>query len=448
MRLSHRPVVPHLFELAAVVVLLAGLALLIRNFIVIGYLPAPFVFDIGDTFMDWFNTAYWAHNPGAYSVWRTIYMPLSFVITGSLGNPRCYDDAPYDARECDGFGIVVILVTYVACIVVTAIAFKRRDPSTALLRTIGVAVGGPLLFALERGNLIMLAYLVFVLLYGELLKSKASIAFASAFLINLKIYMLFPILMFAIKRKWRTLELCGIAAIAIYLVTLFIVGSGTPFELARNLEAWFNHRAVTIWDEVLYSTTYKPYLLFDLHQYPVRNYVEARWVDWATIFVKYEVIASRLVALLCIAGAWFYPGTVSLRRLVFFVLMQSFMGQNPGGYAITFIVFLVFMERWKNFGVGLSIICCYIVSIPADINITLIVEVERQSWLSERVVNSAYALPIGALIRPGILLIMLWSLAIDTLIDLHRAVKAGPPTLGLGGRLPAAREPKPETAAA
>ena len=28
------------------------------------YLPPPFVFDINDTFMDWFNTAYWAHNPG------------------------------------------------------------------------------------------------------------------------------------------------------------------------------------------------------------------------------------------------------------------------------------------------------------------------------------------------------------------------------------------------
>ena len=81
------------------------------------------------------------------------------------------------------------------------------------------------------------------------------------------------------KRQWRTLELCGIAAIGLYLITLFIVGAGTPIELARNLDNWFNIRLGTIWDEVLYSTTYKPYLLFDVRQYPIRDYVEQQWVD-------------------------------------------------------------------------------------------------------------------------------------------------------------------------
>ena len=67
-----------------------------------GFLPAPFVFDVGDTFMDWFNTAYWAHNPGAYSVWGTIYLPLSFVLTGLLAatmwmvNATSAQDSPFD----------------------------------------------------------------------------------------------------------------------------------------------------------------------------------------------------------------------------------------------------------------------------------------------------------------------------------------------------------------
>ena len=96
------------------VLVIAGFVRLANIFFYQGYLPAPFVFDIGDTFMDWFNTAYWAHNPGAYSVWRTIYLPLSFVITGLLGDPTCYKNAPYDARDCDHLGIAVILLTYAA----------------------------------------------------------------------------------------------------------------------------------------------------------------------------------------------------------------------------------------------------------------------------------------------------------------------------------------------
>ena len=435
-----RPVIPHLLELAAVILVLVGLVDLVRTFNANGYLPAPFVFDVGDTFMDWFNTAYWAHNPGAYSVWNTIYAPLSFMITGALGDPRCYGNAPYDARDCDVFGIVVIILMYLACVVVTAIALYRRDRSTALFRTVGIAIGGPMLFALERGNLIMVAYIGFVLLYGELLKTKAGIASTAAVLINMKSYLLFPVMAFAIKREWRTLELAGFATLAIYLGSLLIVSGGTPFQLLNNLDVWFNLRAGTIWDEVLYSTTYKPYLLFDVRQFPVRDFVDQRSIDIARVVIQLEVIASRTVAILCIVGAWFYPKVVPLHRLAFFILMYSFMGQNPGGYAIVFIVFLVFMERWKNFGVGLATICCYLVSIPTDKNISTFYQFTRESWLSGRVVESVYALPLGALIRPGLLIVVLWAIAIDTLIDLHRAAKAGRPALGLslrGAQLPA-----------
>ena len=443
---NHRPVAPHLLELACLILLLAGLFQLAHTFYTIGYLPAPFVFDVGDTFMDWFNTAYWAHNPGAYSVWQTIYLPLSFVFTGLLGDPRCYNYAPYDARDCDVMGIVFILLIYLSCVIVTAVALYRRDRSTALFRTVAIAVGGPMLFALERGNLILIAYIPFVLLYGGMLRSKGAVAMASAFLINMKVYLLFPVLVFAVKRQWRTLELCGIAAVGLYLVSLLIVGAGTPIELASNLDNWFNYRAGTIWDEVLYSTTYKPYLLFDQGQYPIRDFVDQRSVDIAKAFIQYEVIASRAIAILCIAGAWFYPKAVSLNRLVFFILMQSFMGQNPGGYAMTLVVFLVFTERWTNFGTGLAIVSAYLYSIPADYNVTQIFEVARESWLSGRTVNAAYVLPLGSLIRPGIILIMLWSLAIDTLIDLHRAVKAGPPTPGLGWRNAEPSAPKAASA--
>ncbi|MEO7240071.1 MAG: hypothetical protein ABIW16_01605 [Sphingomicrobium sp.] len=428
-------------ELIGCMLVVAGFAELTRIFFKIGYLPAPFVFDVGDTFMDWFNTAYWSHNPGAYSVWQTIYLPLSFIIIRILGDPRCYGTHPYDARDCDVVGIVAIVLIYLACVIVSATAFYRRDRSTALFRSVGIAFGGPLLFALERGNLIMVAYIAFVLLYGGLLKSRNSLALAGGVLVNMKVYLLFPIFAFAIKRNWRTFELCGIAAIAIYLASIVIVGAGTPFELARNLEAWFNLRAGTVWDEILYSTTYKPYLLLDERQYPIRDYIEQRWVDIVKAFVTYEVIASRAVAILCIGWAWFYPKAVPMNRLIFFILMQSFIVQNPGGYAITFLLFVVFLEPWKNGATATAIVCAYLMCIPTDMTITPIVEITREAWLSQRTVNNVYALPFGALVRPGILLVMLWSLAIDTLRDLHRATKAGPPSFGLSLRQSRAPQP-------
>ena len=366
-----------------------------------GYLAAPFVFDVGDTFMDWFNTAYWAHNGHAYDVWRTIYLPLSFVITGFFGDPTCYKTAPYDARDCDVTGIVAIVCTYVVCVVVTGMALWRKDRATGVCRTIAVAIGGPLLYALERGQLIMMTYAAFVMIYGNLVRKRWSYAATAAFMANTKVYMVLPLMALAIRRNWRLFELCAISALGLYLVTVILVGAGSPMEMISNLQNWFGIRLGTVWDEMLYTTTYVPLLQLDVFQYPVRDFIEQRYVDDAIVFIEFYVIFSRSLAFACIGLAWLYPKAIPQTRIVFFILMQSFIVQNPGGYSIVLIVFLVFMETRDSRAVTLALICAYLISIPGDLTLVKLTDVERESWLSGRTVMSEYVVPWGALIRPA-----------------------------------------------
>jgi hypothetical protein len=436
---------PALFELLGFAAIVLGFINLVLTFRRIHYLPAPFVFDVTDTFMDWYNTAYWAHNYGAYSVWRTVYLPLSFVITGHLSDPRCYAYLMKDIRACDPFGIVVILAMYLGSCIVSAIAFWKRDPMTAPYRSTAVALGAPLLFGLERGQLIMLAYIGFVLVYGNLLKSRGMIAAVSGFLFNMKVYLLFPVLAFAIKRQWRLFELCLIAAVGIYLISLFLVGAGTPFEIVSNLQNWFSVRLGTPWDELLFSTTYKPFLAFDELQFPIRDYASAQVIDIANVVIAYEVVISRAVAFACIAGAWLYPRAVTLNRMVFFILMQSFVVQNPGGYAITLIVFLVFMDEKLNRANAICVFCAYLISISTDYNIAEIFRYTTNSWLGGREVESIYAMPLGSFVRPLLILIILWVFAFDTFKDIYRAAKLAPPIHGLtlARTIPPARSPEP-----
>lgn len=428
---GRKSIVAALVEIFACLAVLIGTYDLYKVFQHNGYLPAPFVFDVNDTFMDWFNTAYWGHRPGAYEVWNSVYAPISFVFTQLLGDPRCYANSPFDARDCDTIGIFVLIGSYALAVIVSGIAFHRNDRSTWILRTIGIMLGGPMLFALERGNIIMLAYIAFVLLYGGFLKRGTSIAAAAAVMINLKSYLVLPVLGLATQRRWRMLELCGIATILLYLASLAWIGEGTPFQIAHDLQVWFNMRAGAVWDELLYTTTYKPYLLFDERQYPIRDFVPQRVIDITTIAINVELILSRGIAWLTIAAAWFYPGQVPMRRVALLALMQSFLMQNPGGYAISFIAFLAFMEQEKRFAPMFAIVCCYLVSVPTDVNLTVFYHFPRESWLSGRLVDSAYALPVGALIRPGLLLGVVWALSIDSLIAVHREMRRSPPQIGL-----------------
>lgn len=396
-----------------------------------GYLGPPFVFDVGDTFMDWFNTAYWAHNGHAYDVWRTIYLPLSFVITGLFGDPRCYSNAPYDARDCDVVGIAFIVVMYLGCGLAAWLAFRRNDRRTAVIRTLAIVLGQPLLYALERGQLIMLTFISFALLYGGVVRSRYGSAFVAAFMANTKVYMVFPLLALGIKRDWRLLELCGFATVGLYLLTMALVGAGTPSELIANLQNWFGVRLGTVWDEMLYTTTYKPLLQLDVYQYPVRDYVEQRWVDAGFLFVQIYVIASRLIAWACIVAAWLAPRAISMQRLVFFILMQSFIDQNPGGYALSLIAFLVFLERARNAPTVIAIVCAYLISIPGDLTLVKLFDVERTVWLTQRTVTTEYVAPWGAFLRPGLIALILWALAIDSLQNAARMVHRDGALLGL-----------------
>lgn len=104
---------------------------------------------------------------------------------------------------------------------------------------------------------------------------------------------------------------------------------------------------------------------------------------------------------------------------------------------MTFITFLIFTEKWTNARVGLAIVIAYLVNFPADYTIVELYRYERLSWLSQRMVDSAYGLSLGSIIRPGLLVVMLWALAIDTLLAVYREMRIGRPLLGLAAPVPA-----------
>jgi hypothetical protein len=102
-----------------------------------GYLPVPFFYEPGDTFADWFNTAYWARDPGTYDVWNTIYPPLSFVFMRLVGIDHCYPTRrPFDfsaglaARDCDWLGLVMIFAIFVLNSVLIWLTFRKINRST------------------------------------------------------------------------------------------------------------------------------------------------------------------------------------------------------------------------------------------------------------------------------------------------------------------------------
>lgn len=419
---------PEILLAAAVLASLAGTVLAFQR---TGYLPQPFVFDTNDTFMDWFNTAYWANNPGAYDVWRTIYPPLSFVFLDTFSLSGCYLQSPFHARDCDWLGRATIYALYVLDVALVWLSLRRIDRATAPMRTIALGLGLPLLFTLERGNLILAGFACFVLAHGPLLREGWGRALAAAATINFKPYLLLPVLAQAVKREWRPLELAGIATVLLYLATLALVGAGTPGEIASNTANWVVFQSGQVWNEINYSTSYAPLMRVEKAPIPLLQFVSSQTVDTIILAASAVIRTTQGIALIALLAAWLQPGAVSRERIAALLLGAYLVTQSPGGYTQVFLLFLVFLEPWRRPGPIVALICAYLLCLVGDVQISTILELSLNSWLGGRSVEPAFGLAVGHFARPGLIALLVWALALDTIAQSVRAHCRQRPVLGL-----------------
>lgn len=422
------PLVPEAL-LALAVAASAGWTLHI--FLDAGYLPQPFVFDTNDTFMDWFNTAYWANNRGIYDVWRSIYPPLSFVFLDATSLPGCYLQSSFHARDCDWLARSTIYAFYVVDVVLAWICFRRLDRRTAPMRTVAIALGLPMLFTLERGNLILVAFAFFMIAHGPVTASKPWRWFAAAVTVNFKPYLVLPMFAHAVKRDWRTLEMAGIATIALYLVTLALVGAGTPMELASNTANWVVFQGGQVWNEVNYSTSYAPLLMFRTLDIPLLQFVPSRLIETIEFLVPIVIRAGQLLALAALAAAWLQPKALPAHRIAAILLGAYLVTQSPGGYTQLFLIFLVLLEPWKGAGPIVAIACAYLLCLVGDWPLATVLDVTGTSWLGERTVTASFGLTAGHFVRPGLIVILVGALSLDSIARVVRAHRSERPSLGL-----------------
>lgn len=422
---------PLLLEIVLALAVLASLGMTAAFFLDHGYLPQPFVLDTNDTFMDWFNTAYWANNRGIYDVWRSIYPPLSFVFLDLFSLKSCYLQSPFYARDCDWLGRATLIGFYLLNVALIWFSLRRIDRVTAPWRTIALGLGLPLLFTLERGNLILACFACFVLAHGPLLQSRLWRGLAAAVTINFKPYLVLPVLELAVRRRWRMLELAGIATVALYLVTLALVGSGTPGEIASNTANWIVFQSGQVWNEVNYSTSYAPLLTMRQAQVPLLDFVPSRTIEAIEFAVPLAIRLTQLVTLAALVAAWLQPRALPASRIAALLLGAYLVTQSPGGYTQLFLLFLVFMEPMKRLGPSLAILCAYLLCLVGDVVLASVLQITSTSWLGERTVNPQFGLTYGHFARPGLIIVIVWALSLDAIAQVARAHATSRPTLGL-----------------
>lgn len=402
------------------------------------YLPQPFFYEAFDTWMDWFNPAYWAHQPGAYDSWGTIYPPLSFVFLKFTTYGPCYPFAEqYTSRDCDVYGITTLHLLYVINIVLTAKTFIKIDRRTALPRSFALTAGLPMLFSLERGNLILICYTCLLLAYGPLVKSARLRWFFAGCAVNFKIYLIGTLFAQLIKRRWRWFEGAMLATVLVYLVSFAIIGTGTPAQIIDNMKAFALTLEVPTVLDLWYTMSYNPLMaLMDGRASSIVNTVGSGPIELWSFILPLAVAGTMVLIGLAALAAAYRPAVAPLHRLILLSMSSALITSETGGYTQVFLLLFVFMEQWRGFGRIFAIVTGYILCIPADIPLYWIPPVTRESFLYGGPVTAQYAVGIGPFIRPGMVLALAISLSLVTIHDVWRQLRSE------GWRIPGL-EPRP-----
>ncbi len=405
---------------------LAALAWALIHLYLYRYLPQPYFYEPQDIYMDWFNTAYWSHNEGAYDSWLTIYPPISFVVLKVLTWGQCYASAEgYSSRDCDVFGHITLHAVFLLNLFLIARTFWKIDRRTAIPRTIALGLGLPMTYGLERGNLILLTFTCVLLAYGPLIRSARARWFFAAMAVNFKVYLIGTLFAQLLKRRWRWFEGAALTTAIVYLVSYAILGAGTPAEIYRNISDFSGlYQAVTVLD-LWYAGTYKPLVsLLTGSTFPIISVVGSRWAELGAVVLPLSIHLVQALIAVAAACAAFRPQVIPMHRLVFLSIAMALITSEAGGYTQILLILFVFMERWRGLGRPVAIVIAYVLCIAADIPIDRVPPVTRDSYLGGGWVIAEYNVGLGPFVRPLLILVMAASLASVCIRDVLAQLKS------------------------
>ena len=412
----------------------AGFALLIvysvwwnlKFLFTVGHLPPPYYRGLSDTLMDWFNVAFYAHNPGAYSAYLSVYPPIAFDFLRVTGLHSCYRFDSFFARDCDWLSKIWMILVWIIAGVVSFLIYRARDRRTALIRCIATVLGLPMLYALERGNLVIVTFVFFALGHGRLLKSAWMRWVGVAVAINFKPYLVLSVAPQLLKGRWRWLEGAAVATLVVYMISYALKGVGTPAEILTNTFAFTDVPVSYLFDWATYGATYELLIQLLKSQFPMMTFMGSSPMEFMEVLFPTMIHLGQLGVVAVFLGTLWRPGAVPTHRLAALSVAVVTTTINTGGYSQLFLLFLVFLEPWKGRGCILALIFAYLLSISVDLPLFNIAHEEENSWLTGRYVGVDLSVEFGEILRPAMVLFIQYGLCATSIADLWRARAATP----------------------
>lgn len=414
-------ILEYFFALAILCGLIYSLYFMLRW----GYFPQPFFYDIGDAWMDWFNPAYWSHQPGTYDNYKTIYPPLTYTILRYITDASCYPNANGGwSRDCDVIGIFSLHLTYLMCVILTALTFIKIDRRTAIPRSIAIGIGLPMLWALDRGNVILFTYIFVILAFGPLIRSARIRWLFAGLAVNMKVYLIGVLAAQLLHRRWRWFEGAVISTLLVYLVSFAVFGEGTPLQIYRNITDYAAGLTINNPLDLWMASSLKPlFSLTDSEVFPALLFVGSKNIELIRILIPIFMGMAQFLIMLSALFCFLRPEVVPRSRMIALSVGVAILSTEVSAYTQILVLLFVFMEPAKGLIRVYCVVIGYVLCLPFDLNLDALPPMVKDSFWLQRPVIVGYFLQVGPFVRPLLSLSIPVALAILTIIDVVKDIR-------------------------
>lgn len=362
-----------------------------------GYLDRPFLYDKYDTFMDFFNTEYWSFDHGRYTDWGSIYTPFSFFLTQfiSCNFTGGLDSSPQYRKNDLGCFIFFLAVLY------TFVAYQvyREYKSTYLL--VVVLFSAPLLFAMERGNLLvfLLPFLfLFVKTNNDVVKGLIL-----GLAISLKIYFVALIFVFLLMRNYHIISISVLSFLFLNIVSALVIDAGDWLLFVNNIFMFSGEPKFYEWSYFSYS--YRNLLLGLAELRPVFS----DWlfgIDLIVLAIVFLTFALSSLQFMMLSDVEKQENSVLFMLLLLMLVM--IVVKNAGGYVFAllfpFILRLNISNREKYF--------FFLMLVPLGLSVFNFNNIyPSYALLTGELVEFQYSIDTGMILRPTFFLLLYFLLS-------------------------------------
>ena len=387
-----------------------------------GYLPSPFIYIKSETFMDFFNSLYWAYDNNRYLVGESNYPPLNFVllkIINSITFAGLTDftilntSVPFAHSMAGTIRDIFILKFFIisSYLIIPIIIINMKywsdiNKNEKIIFYFLIILSTPLLFTLERGNLILIC----PLFIGLLLTNRQILSsISAAILINIKQYFVIIVLKKIITRKWIDFYKIIIFLIFIYLISMYYIGNHIH-EFFISIYSFSSNKAIFSTQEIMALpsslSSFQSFLYSDNSCFVElfsKSFNSTKRILLVINFIEFLIFTFTILVFISKCKI-----DCNINILLLICLLTN-LTYKIGGYTLIFYYpFIPIFLKMKNRAACLSIL--FLMGLPLDI--LPLIECDngtQYSYLMNLSIdNPTWILGYGSFIRPVLNLILLF----------------------------------------